>query len=198
MKKSNFYFAHGAGADSQSEFMQSISKLLASETLQVQLFDFPYMQRRKLTGKKSPPDRMDTLVEAFKKEIDPKTPFYIGGKSMGGRVATMIADNLKQENYPIQGVIAFGYPFHPPAKPEKLRTEHLQAIATPTLIIQGTRDNFGMPEEVETYSLSQNIKLKWIQDGNHSLETLKRSELSTEEAWKKAASLAKKFMLQNL
>lgn len=198
MTQLNFYFAHGAGVDSQSEFMQNIAKLLEGESIKVQLFDFPYMQRRRLTDKKSPPDRMDKLIEAFKKEIDSTIPFYIGGKSMGGRVATMIADSLKQENYPIRGVIVFGYPFHPPAKPEKLRTEHLSSIQTPTLIIQGTRDNFGKPEEVATYSLSQNITLEWIQDGNHSLETLKRSELSTQEAWEAVASLAKSFMLKNL
>lgn len=197
MTKLNFYFAHGAGADSQSDFMQYIAKLLTSKTINVQLFDFPYMQRRQLTGKKSPPDRMEKLIDAFKQEINPKTPFYIGGKSMGGRVATMIADELKQEGYPIKGVIAFGYPFHPPAKPEKLRTEHLKSIQTPTLIIQGTRDNFGKPEEVSSYSLSQHIKIEWLEDGDHSLQTLKRSKLTTEQSWQQAARLAEQFMLQN-
>lgn len=194
MAKITFLFAHGAGADSSSEFMQQIAKLIQSNDIEVVLFDFPYMERRKVTGKKSPPDRIPKLETAFFEQIETikAKHLFIGGKSMGGRVATMIADRVKPN-----GVICFGYPFHPPGKPEKTRTEHLQAIQTPTLILQGTRDTFGKPEEVEQYKLSKKIKTIWLEDGNHSLETLKRSKLTTEQSWQLAAQFAKKFMRNN-
>ena len=87
----------------------------------------------------------------------------IGGKSMGGRMATMIADELR-----VRGVVVLGYPFHPPGQPEKLRTAHLETMQTPTLIVQGTRDPFGTAEEVATYRISPTIRIEWL-PGQHSL-----------------------------
>ena len=87
----------------------------------------------------------------------------IGGKSMGGRMATMVADELG-----VRGVVALGYPFHPPGQPEKLRTEHLAEMTTKTLIVQGTRDPFGTREEVSAYRLSPTISIEWMEDGEHS------------------------------
>lgn len=194
--KAVFIFAHGAGADSSSEFMQSMAKLISHPNIEVVLFDFPYMLKRQQTGKKSPPDRMPKLIEAYKQQIHEHgkgRKVFIGGKSMGGRVASMIAD----EN-DVNGLICMGYPFHPPGKPDNLRTEHLQHLETPALILQGTRDPFGKPEEVAGYNLSANIKVEWLEDGNHSLETLKRSEVSTEESWQMAAKFAQQFILNQL
>ncbi|WP_018624140.1 alpha/beta fold hydrolase [Kangiella aquimarina] len=191
-----FIFAHSAGADSSSEFMQSMTKLISHSAIEVVLFDFPYMLKRQQTGKKSPPDRMPKLIEAYKHQIlehSKGRKVFIGGKSMGGRVASMIADEER-----VAGLICMGYPFHPPGKPDNLRTEHLQNLSTPTLILQGTRDPFGKPEEVASYELSANIKVKWLEDGNHSLETLKRSEVSTEESWQMAAKFAQEFILNQL
>lgn len=196
ISKAVFIFAHGAGADSSSEFMQSIASLISHRDIEVVLFDFPYMQKRQQTGKKSPPDRMPKLIEAYKNQILEHAKgrkVFIGGKSMGGRVASMIAD----EN-DVNGLICMGYPFHPPGKPDNLRTEHLQHLETPALILQGTRDPFGKPEEVAGYNLSANIKVEWLEDGNHSLETLKRSEVSTEESWQMAAKFAQQFILNQL
>lgn len=196
ISKAVFIFAHGAGADSSSEFMQSIASLISHRDIEVVLFDFPYMQKRQQTGKKSPPDRMPKLIEAYKNQILEHAKgrkVFIGGKSMGGRVASMIAD----EN-DVNGLICMGYPFHPPGKPDNLRTEHLQHLETPALILQGTRDPFGKPEEVAGYNLSSNIKVEWLEDGNHSLETLKRSEVSTEESWQMAAKFAQQFILNQL
>lgn len=183
--------AHGAGADSQSEFMRYMQREISDSSIDVITFDFPYMLRRQETGKKSPPDRMPKLIESFKQQIEQVNSdiVVIGGKSMGGRVATMIADETA-----VSGVIAMGYPFHPPGKPEKTRTEHLKSIKTPTLILQGTRDTFGKPEEVASYHLSRNIDVTWLQDGNHSLETLKRSEISTEESWALAVQHSHNFI----
>lgn len=194
--KAVFIFAHGAGADSSSEFMQSMTKQISHPAIEVILFDFPYMLKRQQTGKKSPPDRMPKLIEAYKQQIAQQAKgrkVFIGGKSMGGRVASMIADKEQ-----VDGLICMGYPFHPPGKPENLRTEHLRDLKTPTLILQGTRDPFGKPEEVATYELSAKLDVNWLVDGNHSLETLKRSEVTTEQSWQTAAKLAQDFILVRL
>ena len=189
--KATLIFAHGAGADSQSEFMQFMKSHISNHDIKVELFNFPYMLRRQQTGKKSPPDRMPKLIESFKQQITQTNTdiVIIGGKSMGGRVASMIADQVKAN-----AVICMGYPFHPPGKPEKTRTEHLREILTPTLILQGTRDTFGKPEEVASYSLSDQIEIKWLEDGNHSFETLKRSKLNTLETWTTAANMAQNYI----
>ena len=103
-----------------------------------------------------------------------KTPaLVIGGKSMGGRVASMAADQLLQEEK-IAGLLCLGYPFHPPAKPTQLRTAHLADLRTPTLICQGTRDEFGTRDEVEGYNLSDRIELLWLEDGDHDLSRASR------------------------
>lgn len=194
MSKATFVFAHGAGADSNSNFMQQMAAYIESDDIEVIRFDFPYMQRRQVTGKKSPPDRMPKLEAAFIEQLTqlPQRNLFIGGKSMGSRVATLIAQRCE-----VSGVICFGYPFHPPGKPEKTRTEHLADLKRPTLIIQGTRDPFGKPDEVSGYNLSPSIELHWLQDGDHSLEMLKRSELSTEQSWQLAADYARKFIMAN-
>ncbi|NVJ67105.1 MAG: dienelactone hydrolase family protein [Gammaproteobacteria bacterium] len=191
MAKATLVLAHGAGANSNSEFMVQMSSLIGNQDIKVLRFDFPYMQGRQATGKKSPPDRMPKLEAAFLEQLEtlPQKNLFIGGKSMGGRVATMIAEQVKPS-----GVICFGYPFHPPGKPEKTRTEHLKTLQTPTLIIQGSRDTFGKPEEVASYDLSSKIQVKWLDDGNHSLETLKRSAITTEQAWQLAATHARDFI----
>ncbi|WP_223668620.1 alpha/beta family hydrolase [Kangiella shandongensis] len=193
-QKATLILAHGAGADSQSDFMQFMVKHIACQQIDVMTFDFPYMERRQQTGKKSPPDRMPKLIESFKQQIDKASSgnLFIGGKSMGGRVASMIADDVGAG-----GVICMGYPFHPPGKPEKTRTAHLQTLTTPALILQGTRDPFGKPHEVEQYALSEAIQVDWLDDGNHSFETLKRSEVSTEATWYLAAQKAQQFILSH-
>lgn len=194
--KAVFIFAHGAGADSRSEFMQNMAKLISHSTIEVVLFDFPYMLKRQQTGKKSPPDRMPKLIEAYKEQITKHgkgRTIFIGGKSMGSRVASMIADEEQ-----VNGLICMGYPFHPPGKPDNLRTGHLKDLKTPALILQGTRDPFGKPEEVATYELSSRIEVHWLEDGNHSLETLKRSETTTEQSWQQAACRTQDFILNQL
>jgi predicted alpha/beta-hydrolase family hydrolase len=92
----------------------------------------------------------------------------IGGKSMGGRVASLVVDELHAAGR-IAGLACLGYPFHPPKKPEQLRTAHLLALACPALIVQGERDPFGTRAEVEGYGLSPAIRLHWASDGDHDL-----------------------------
>ena len=106
-------------------------------------------------------------------ELKVDGPLIVGGKSMGGRVASMIADELFEANH-IAGLLCVGYPFHPIGKPEKLRTEHLQNLRTPTLICQGTRDQFGTEDEVSEYDLSAAIQIEWFADGDHDLKPRKR------------------------
>ena len=160
--------AHGAGAGMDTPFMAAISEGLASHDLTVIRFEFPYMQRRRADGGRRPPDRMPVLMEAWREAIatvGQAERLVIGGKSMGGRVASMIADDAG-----VSGLVCLGYPFHPPGKPERLRTEHLARVQTPTLILQGTRDPFGKPEEVAGYDLSERIRFSWLEDGDHSFK----------------------------
>ena len=167
--------AHGAGAPMDSKPMNAITEAMALEGLHVARFEFGYMAGRR-EGTRRPPPRAETLVAEYHDAVarlDPARPLIIGGKSMGGRVASMAADDLYAAGL-IAGLVCLGYPFHPPARPEQTRTAHLAALKTPTLIFQGTRDPFGGPEEVATYDLAPSIALHWLEDGDHDLRPRKR------------------------
>jgi predicted alpha/beta-hydrolase family hydrolase len=99
-------------------------------------------------------------------------PVWIGGKSYGGRVASLVADELHEAGT-VHGLVCLGYPFHPPEKPEQLRTAHLEHLATPTLICQGTRDPFGDRDEVTGYALSGAVGIHWLDDGEHDFRPRK-------------------------
>ena len=163
-----FLFAHGAGAPMDTPFMETIATGLADADVRVVRFEFPYMKKRRETGGRRPPDRMPVLLETFHEVMAGSSAnrLAIGGKSMGGRVASLLA----AEGSRADRVVCLGYPFHPPGKPEKVRTEHLETQATPTLIVQGTRDPFGTPIEVAGYPLSDQIQLVWLEDGEHSFK----------------------------
>ncbi len=166
--------AHGAGAPMDSASMTACAKALAAEGFRVVRFEFDYMAARRSGGRKPPP-RAETLNPEFKAAVDAlgaTGALLIGGKSMGGRVASMIADELYAEGK-IIGLLCLGYPFHPPGKPEQLRTKHLEDLKTPTLIVQGTRDEFGTREEVPGYRLSGAIEILWLEDGDHDLKPRK-------------------------
>ncbi|MCV2886657.1 dienelactone hydrolase family protein [Aestuariibacter sp. AA17] len=191
----NFIFAHGAGAGKDSDFMQDMSARLVGLGITVIRFDFPYMQTIAETGKKRPPDRAPVLLDYFKRVIGDVTrtlPLFIGGKSMGGRMASLLLD---EED--VAGGIVFGYPFHPPGKPEKLRTEHLQTLSTPLLILQGERDTFGRKDEISEYSLSKQVNVRFLADGDHSLKPRKASGLSYDEHLNTAANLTAEFISQH-
>ncbi|SMX25042.1 alpha/beta fold hydrolase [Boseongicola aestuarii] len=169
-------FAHGAGAPMDSPAMTAIAEALAAQGRRVVRFEFSYMADRRTQGTRKPPPRANELnaeYHAAIEELQVNGPLIIGGKSMGGRVASMIADELFEADR-IAGLLCVGYPFHPIGKPEKLRTEHLQHLRTPTLICQGTRDQFGSKEEVSGYELSSTIQLSWFEDGDHDLKPRKR------------------------
>ena len=147
--------AHGAGAAMDTEFMETFADGLADHGLRVVRFEFPYMATRRITGKRRPPDREPILRDTWHRVVDSlhADRVVIGGKSMGGRIASMIADEVE-----VAGVVCLGYPFHPVGKPDKLRVEHLKSIETQMLIVQGERDALGNSDDVAGYDLSSNIK----------------------------------------
>jgi hypothetical protein len=167
--------AHGAGAPMDSAAMTAAAKALAKSGFRVARFEFDYMASRRNSAGRKPPPRAEKLKPEYLAAVDAlgaKGQLIIGGKSMGGRVASMIADDLHQSGR-IVGLLCLGYPFHPIAKPDQLRTSHLVEIKTPTLIVQGTRDLFGTREEVATYNLSKNIEVLWLDDADHDLKPRK-------------------------
>jgi uncharacterized protein len=165
--------AHGAGAGITFPFLEQISELIAGHDFAITRFEFAYMAERRDGGKKRPPPKVDVLTQEYANLISAVTArapkgqkLCIGGKSLGGRVASMIADEQFRAGQ-IAGLVCLGYPIHPPGQPDKLRTAHLETLACPALIVQGERDPFGNRAEVERLKLSPKIKLHWIGDGDH-------------------------------
>jgi predicted alpha/beta-hydrolase family hydrolase len=175
--------AHGAGAGVDTPVLEFFAKGLAQSGYRAARFEFPYMASKRLTGKARPPDRDPVLRETWLNVVDKlgRDGLVIGGKSMGGRIASLIADEAA-----VAGLVCLGYPFHPVGKPDRLRVEHLAAIKTPTLIVQGERDPFGSRDEVAGYRLSPVVRVAWIGDGDHSLKPRKVSGRTEEGNWEVA------------
>ncbi len=188
-----FLFAHGAGATMEATFMSSVAAELAKRGVRVARFEFAYMAARRRGGPKRPPPKVDLLQDEFREAVEALScdgPLVIGGKSMGGRVASLVADELYATGG-IAALLCLGYPFHPRGKPEKLRTAHLKGLQTPTLVCQGTRDPFGTRTEVPGYQLSQHIELAWLEDGDHDLKPRKRmTGLSHDEQLSRVCDVA--------
>jgi len=192
--------AHGAGAAMESPFLSTIATGLAERGWRVVRFDFPYMHRSRLSGRRAAPDRLPILLEAFRAQVALEgldRPLLIGGKSMGGRVASLLVDELAVSTS-VCGCLCLGYPFHPPGKPAQLRTEHLSALATPTLIVQGERDSFGKRSEVELYPLSPQLQLHWIRGGDHSFKPTRASGLTEAGCLEQAVEASARFVEQRL
>jgi uncharacterized protein len=184
--------AHGAGAPMDSPFMTGVTERLAAMGHRVARFEFPYMARRRAEGTRRPPDRQPILLDSWRKVIGHlggAENVVIGGKSMGGRMASLIAAEM-----PVRGLLCLGYPFHPPGKPEKTRTEHLAALDVPGLILQGTRDPFGRPDEIAAYRLSDRTTVHWIEDGDHDLKPRKSSGRDHAAALDEIAEVASGFL----
>jgi predicted alpha/beta-hydrolase family hydrolase len=193
--------AHGAGAPSDSDFMHHVAESLAKKNVRVGRFEFPYMQKRREDGKRRPPDREPILRAAFAEaleEFSPGRPCFIGGKSMGGRIATMVAADADVEGpeVDIAGVVCLGYPFHPPGRPEKLRVAHLAQLKVPTLILQGERDPFGNAEEYDRFEVTNDrVEVTWLPDGNHDLKPRKASGTTHEQHLTTAAQRIVEWMV---
>jgi uncharacterized protein len=168
--------AHGAGAPMDSGSLTATAEGLVGAGSRVARFEFGYMASRRTASGRKPPPRAEKLKAEYIAAIDAvgaKGSLIIGGKSMGGRVASMVADELFASGR-IRGLLCFGYPFHPPDKPGQVRTKHLADLKTPALIVQGTRDLFGTQADVSGYQLSAAIEFLWLEDGDHDLKPRKR------------------------
>lgn len=183
--------AHGAGAAMDSPFMQAMAEGVAAKGYRVARFEFPYMAKRRDTGQKKPPDRADILLAAWRDVVGRlgADRLAVGGKSLGGRMASMIADGAG-----VRGLVCLGYPFHPPGNPQNLRVEHLSTMRTPTLILQGERDPFGTPPEVSRYDLAPAIRVEWIADGDHSFKPRKSSGRTERQNWQDAIDRVAAFL----
>ena len=191
-------FAHGAGAPMDSDFMEAMTQHLLVLGVSVVRFEFPYMAQRREDGVRRPPNKMNVLQEVWRtayENVRAQTvePIVIAGKSMGGRVASMVADELQAA-----ALVCFGYPFYPARKPEKPRTEHLLKLRTPTLIVQGECDALGRLEVVQTYALSAAIEFEWLAFADHDLKPLKRSGFTHEQYLQQAALTVVGFIKKHL
>lgn len=173
--------AHGAGAPMDSGSMTQYAQALAEAGFRVGRFEFGYMAvRRDGTGNRPPPSPANKLIAEYLaaiSNVEKTGKLIIGGKSMGGRMASMVAEKQFKEGK-IAGLLCLGYPFHPPGNPEKLRTDHLAPLTVPTLICQGERDPFGTRDEVAEYPLSSSTEVFWLTDGDHDLKPRKASGFS--------------------
>ncbi len=168
--------------------MNAFSEGMAAHDFAVARFEFAYMGARRTGGSKRPPPRVERLMGEFCDAISAlsaSTPLIIGGKSLGGRVASMIAQQ-EYEADRLSGLLCLGYPFHPPGRPEKLRTAHLADLTLPFLIVQGTRDPFGNADELPEYGLPSSADIHWAVDGDHNLTPRKKSGRTEEGNWREA------------
>jgi predicted alpha/beta-hydrolase family hydrolase len=194
MSQATLILAHGAGAPMDSPFMQHMAELLAARGVSVLRFEFPYMAQRRLSGGKRPPNPQGQLLECWRevwREVRAQVagPLVIGGKSMGGRMASLLADELGAD-----ALVCLGYPFYAAGKPEKPRVAHLAGLRTPTLIVQGERDALGNRETVQGYELSAAIRLEWLAAADHDLKPLKASGFTQEQHLHSAADAVAAFL----
>ena len=182
--------AHGTGAPMDSPFLSFFARQLAHHDCLVARFEFPYMAARRQSAERLDPDHEPRLRQTWRAAIRSfrGKQVIIGGKSMGARIASQIADEAD-----VAGLICLGYPFYPPGEPERIRTKHLTNIKTPTLIVQGTRDEFGEQEEVVGYSLSECVKLHWLEDGDHGFKPRRVSGRSQQQNWMEAVHAINRF-----
>ncbi len=191
---SSLILAHGAGAPMDSPFMQQMTERLLARGVAVFRFEFAYMAERRTTGRKRPPNPQAQLLQQWRavyRSVRQQTAgrLAIGGKSMGGRMASLLADELEAD-----ALVCLGYPFYATGKPDKPRVAHLADLRTPTLIVQGERDALGDRETVGGYVLSPAIRLHWLAAADHDLKPLKRSGLTHEQHLDNAADEAAAFL----
>lgn len=191
---------HGAGAPMDSPFMNDIAGRLADRGIATTRFEFEYMAMRRTFPKRMPPPKAQSLVQSYatavryvRGRMTPEGRLFIGGKSMGGRVASLAADALLADGL-ISGLVCLGYPFHPPKRPEKLRTAHMIDLKCPALIVQGCRDPFGTQAEVEVMELSNMIRFHWAGDGDHDFAPRSASGFTRQGNLEAAALAVAAFM----
>jgi predicted alpha/beta-hydrolase family hydrolase len=188
--------AHGAGAPMDSPFMQTMAELLVARGLGLLRFEFAYMAERRNAGGKRPPNPQGQLLDCWRgvyQQVRQQVagPLAIGGKSMGGRMASMLADELGAD-----ALVCLGYPFYAAGKPDKPRVAHLAELKTRSLIVQGERDALGNRSTVAGYPLSGAIELLWLTAADHDLKPLKSSGFTHAQHLEKAAEAIAAFVLK--
>lgn len=186
-KRLTLILAHGAGAPMGSAFMVFMAGKISEAGFRVVLFEFDYMKRARLEGRRFPPDRPEKLLAKWQQVIGEfqDGPLVLGGKSMGGRMASML---LAESPDLAKGLVCLGYPFHPPGRPEVLRVAHLERVACPALICQGERDALGNKAEIQGMAFPANFEFFWLPDGDHSLKPRVKSGFTEVENLNNAAS----------
>ncbi len=173
--RATLVLAHGAGAPQTHPFLVKMATALCSRGIEVTTFNFLYAE-----AKRRAPDKNDLLEETWRAAVAAARArastvrLFIGGKSMGARIATQV---LAQGGVDAEGLVLLGYPLHPPGKPTKLRTAHLPRVPAPMLFVQGSRDSFGTPEELRPVleGLARGTRLYVVEGGDHSLSLPKSS-----------------------
>ncbi len=188
--------AHGAGAPMDSAFMEAVAEGLAALGVTVVRFEFAYMAARRRDGRRRPPAAQATLLDEWRqvyRHVAQQLParLAIGGKSMGGRMASLLAAELKPA-----ALVCLGYPFHPAGKPERLRVAHLESLDVPTLIVQGDRDPLGSRAEVEGYALSSAIELHWLIGGDHDFKPLKSTGFTQADHLQRTVETVADFLVR--
>ncbi|MGE4061864.1 MAG: alpha/beta family hydrolase [Rhodospirillaceae bacterium] len=183
--------AHGAGAPMDTPFMTFFAEGLAKAGYPVVRFEFPYMAARRTTGAKKPPDRQPVLLEAWRAVIAElgAGKLVIGGKSMGGRMASLIADEAE-----VRGLVCLGYPFYGAGRKDRPRIEHLLPLKTKALICQGERDPMGDKQSISRLKLAGGIKIHWLPDGDHDLKPRRSSGRTHEQNLTDALDAISKFL----
>ncbi|HZO10130.1 MAG TPA: alpha/beta family hydrolase [Myxococcota bacterium] len=192
--RTTLVLGHGAGGPMDAPYLQAVAADLSARGIRVVRFEFPYMAKRRETGTRGALDRPPVLLATWRELIEKLgggSRLAIGGKSLGGRIASMLADEVGA-----RALVCLGYPFHPIRHPDRLRTAHLEAIRTPMLIVQGTRDPFGVPEEVAGYRISPAIRIRWIDGGDHDLRPPARSGRSQAENLRDACDAVAGFLAE--
>lgn len=187
--------AHGAGAGMEHAFLAELSRLLAGPDIEVVRFNFPYMNKRALDGKRRPPDRQPVLLAHWRqmaKEFA-HSRLFLAGKSMGGRMAAELYQDGEDEMN-AAGLLILGYPFHPPANPDRWRGDVLKQIKTPTLLLQGERDTFGTRAELADFPFSPAVSVHWLTDGDHGFKPRKSSGVSEQDNLRQAVGQIKNFI----
>ncbi len=176
-KRLTLILAHGAGAPMGSSFMVFMANKISEAGFRVVLFNFDYMKRAVLEKRRFPPERPEKLLAKWQQVISDfqDGPLVLGGKSMGGRMASML---LAENSDLAKGLVCLGYPFHPPGRPAVLRVAHLDRVNCPTLICQGERDALGNKGEIEGMTFPENFEFFWLPDGDHSLKPRVKSGLT--------------------
>lgn len=191
--------AHGAGAPMDTPFQTAIAMGLAEKGFRVVRFEFPYMARQRVGEGKRPPDREPVLLECWRdvcaavRTLCPDKKMVIAGKSMGGRMATLLAAERPQQ---VCSVVALGYPFHPPGKPDAAgkRLDAIRANPLPMLVVQGERDTLGNRSFVDGVVLPPNVRVQWLEDGDHSFKPRKASGFTEAGHWHTAVEAVSGFL----